>query len=144
MKNNKLSIEELLNQWGQRTVFVSRDYTISLLMSELKNTDKLPKEINDILKTFNTEQLFALKYLLISCVDTSFHDTLWSIESYPEYKLMLEHSKESLLNVDEELNAVFGTGITGAILDYVDKFSKYNTADEFLETGKLEKESEDK
>ncbi len=141
MKNNKLSIEELLNQWGQRTVFVSRDYTISLLMSELRNTNKLPKKINDIVKTFNTEQLFALKYLLISCVDTSFHDALWSIESYPEHKLMLEHSKESLLNVDEELNAVFGTGITGAILDYIDKFSKYNTADEFLETGRLEKKN---
>lgn len=144
MKNSKLSIEESLDQWGQRTVFVARDYTISLLMNELKNTDKLPKKVGTAIQTLNKEQLFALKYLLLSCIDTSFHNTLWSIESYPEHKLMLGQTKEHFLDLDEELNITFGTGITGAILDYIDKFSKYNAIDEFLKTGKLEKEITDK
>ena len=139
MKNN---IEEIIKIFGKRLIKVSRDYTISIVLSELKD-QRLPIVIQKIIGSFSEEQCKAMIYLLISAVDKTFHDTLWSIESYPEYKIIVNNDNE-IIDIDDSLNELIGAGLTGAALEFIDEYSKYNTADDFLETGKLEKEPIDK
>jgi hypothetical protein len=131
MKDNEVKV--LIEQFGENLIKVARDYTISLALDSLKKEEKLPLEIRDIVVKLDDRQLFALKYLLISNIDTAIHDALWSIESYSNYKLIIETPAKQV-DIEDECDS-----ITGASLDFIEKYSKYNTEEAFLETGEIEK-----
>ena len=130
MNSNRVDV--LIEKFGETLVKVARDYTISLAMNSLEN-NKLPDRIKKAISNLSNEQLFALKYLLIKNIDTAIHDTLWAIESYPNYKVIIE-DQEQQIDLDNELDS-----LTGATLCFVDEYSKYNSYDELLKTERLEK-----
>ncbi len=133
--------KRILNRFAKRLVFVSRDYTISLLLEYLNNSKRLPERIAKALSTLDDEQLFMLKYFLLEGIDTAFHDAMWSIESYDDHRILI--GNDDPINVEDACDKFIGAGLTGSVLEFIDEFSKYNTADEFLETGKLEKVQEE-
>jgi hypothetical protein len=136
LKNNE--VKNLIEQFGKNLVEVARDYTISLALDSLKRKEKLPPRIMNVVNELSDEQLFALKYLLVSNIDTAMHDTLWSIESYSNYKLIIE-TPVNPINIEDECDS-----ITGISLDFIEKYSKYNTEETFLETGEIEKKPKSK
>jgi hypothetical protein len=131
MKDTETKV--LIEQFGENLVKVARDYTISLALDSLKQKEKMPSVIRDIVIKLDDRQLFALKYLIVSSIDTAIHDTLWSIESCSNYKLMIETPAEQI-NIEDECDS-----ITGVTLDFIDKYSRYNTEENFLETGEIER-----
>ena len=131
-----MEIDQEIEEFGEKLVHVSRDYTISLLLKDIKNCDTFPRNVANFLKNLDEKQLLIIKYLLVSCVDTTFHDTLWSIESYSNHKLFIK-TEDGFIDVDQETD-----GLTGGALGFIDRYSKYNTAEDILKTGKIEKKPE--
>lgn len=132
-----MEINKEIEEFGKKLVHVSRDYTISLLLKDIKNCDTYPESVAKFLENLNKEQLLILKYLLVSCIDTAFHDTLWSIESYSNHKLFIK-TEDCFIDVDHETDS-----LTGSALEFIDRYSKYNTPEDILKTGEIEKKPEE-
>ena len=130
---------DAIYEFGKSVVISARDRTIRGIIQLLNGEarDSLGKFLFEEIekKDFSREILYAL---LLDCVDNTINDLLWSFEQNEgKYKILTSNYK------GREFDIVAGSdGLCVGQWEFIDEFSQYNTADEFLETGELEKVQE--
>ena len=96
----------------------------------------LSKKIQNM--QFSDEQKEFIKLLVVDSIDVAMVSLFIDFqESMGKYKIVTNDKQGQPFDIVTESD-----GLPYGYLEFIDEFSKYNTADEFLETGELEKVQE--
>lgn len=131
--------EYLIEEFGKDVAIKARDYTISNIERLLSKKSKGIANMSfDLIRDLPPDKLEAVKHLLIHYVDGAIHDLFAKFnESCGKYKIVTKDESGNDLDIVAESD-----GLNYEYLGLIDEFSKYNSAEVFLETGKLEKDKE--
>lgn len=135
---------DTIYEFGKTVAVNAREHAIQNIFDLLtqKRNDLRGKLLAEKMaeSNFSQRQIDSIKMLAIDCIDMALYGIFVNFEeSMGQYKIMAKDKQGRLFDMVTESD-----GLPYGYLEFVDRFSKYSTADEFLETGKLEKDTVDK
>ncbi|WP_424407738.1 hypothetical protein [Pasteurella sp. PK-2025] len=109
-----------LEEFGKVYIDDVRDRTILLLENILKGQVNAPrfKDLQENLNQLGVEEIELIKYITISLIDNTLHNTLCLFEEYPEYELISDG--ENIIDLSDGLSAELYTDD-----GWIKKYSKY-------------------
>ena len=131
-------------EFGKEVAIKAREHAIQNIFDLLsqKRADYMGKLLAEQISrsNFSVEQIENIKMLAIDCIDVALYGIFLNFEqSMGKYKIITSTEDGESIDIVTQSD-----GLTYGYLEFIDGYSKYNTADDFLETGKLEKEPIDK
>jgi len=130
---------DIIYRFGKDVVVQARDMTIRGSLSILDGTANAPR-YKDMLKkmeelAFSKEQKEYMLSLVINSIDGAINNLIWMMEeNNDKYAFVAKCADGTQFDIEQKSD-----GLCMGQWEFIDEFSKYNTADEFLETGELEK-----
>ncbi len=136
MRRDKL---EVVYDFGKEVIIQARDITIREDFEIVDGTSKAPSDIalHNELGTLSDSQKNTIKKLLVNSIDGAINNLLWMMEEHnDQYAFVAKCDDGTQFDIEQESD-----GLCIGQYEFVDRFSKYNSILDILETGKLEKEA---
>lgn len=134
---------DIIYRFGKEVIVQARDVTIHGSLSILDGTANAPsykkmfKKMEEL--TFSREQKEYMLSLIIDSIDGAINNLIWMMEeNNDKYAFWAKCADGTQFDIEQESD-----GLCVGQWEFIDEFSQYNTADEFLETGRLEKVQEE-
>ena len=137
-------LEKVIKEFGKEIVIEARDYTLSnlerLFEGKSRGNDNV---LFEKIKCLPPDVLCTIEQLIVDYIDEAIHDLFLKFnESLGKYKIITENEKGKFTNLTEESEE----GLNYEYFNFIDSFSKYNSAYNFNEeiqnSWKLSKNSE--
>jgi hypothetical protein len=128
---------DIIYDFGKDVVVKARDMTIEEDFGIVNGTSKPPSNIklHRELSNFSDEQKNTVKKLIINSIDGAINNFLWMMEqNNDKYAFVAKCEDETEFDIEQESD-----GLCMGQWVFIDEYSKYNTVDEFLETGEIKK-----
>lgn len=132
-----VSNQDKVYQFGKDIVIEARDNSIENLNMLFARKSKSNRgKLFELISHLPEDVICAIKNIILYSIDDSFHSILGRFDKYSgKYRIVVGDIGETAFDIVEESD-----GLAYGLLEFIDEYSKYNTADEFLATGKLEKD----
>lgn len=139
-KMNEKEKLDIIYGFGKDVIIKARDMTINSDFGIIEGTSKAPSyvELHKELANFNNEQKNTVKRLIINSIDGAINNFLWMMEqNNDKYAFTAKCKDGTQFDIEQESD-----GLCMEQYAFIDEYSKYNDILKILETGKIEKESE--
>ncbi len=122
---SNFSNEELLNLFGLKLIYTSRDKTIKEAFNTLKGNikDKYSLKLAKKLKDAPPKELEAIKEIIIDSVDGALNNFLWFLDENDIFDISCTKNNQTILLKETS------DGLSVDYWNFVDEFSKYKRVD---------------
>lgn len=130
---------DIIYEFGKDVITEARDITIKQSLNTIDGISKAPLRIKlySKLQGITDQQKDVIKEIIIDSIDGAINNFLWMMEeNNDKYAFTAKCGNGEAFDIEQESD-----GLCMGQWEFIDQYSKYNTVDEILETGKIEKES---
>ena len=140
MENKKV---ETIYGFGKDVIVEARDRSINEEFRIMNGASKAPEFIK-IYSQFNAlnfteEQKKYIKFFIIESIDRAINNFIWMMEcNNNKFAFVAKEENNSCFDIEQESD-----GLCIGQWEFIDRYSKYNTAEDMLRTGEIEKKLEE-
>ena len=141
MENKKL---DTIYNFGKEVIVEARDMTIESQLKVINRTTRPPFRVALYKKMlaldFSEEQKSLVTTMLIDAIDGAINNFIWMMEcNNNKFAFVAKEEDGSCFDIEQESD-----GLCVRQWEFIDRYSKYNTAEDMLKTGEIEKKPEEK
>ncbi|MDR3179911.1 MAG: hypothetical protein LBT70_03355 [Holosporaceae bacterium] len=130
---------DIIYNFGKNVIIAARDMTIKEKFEIVNGSSNAPLyiKLHEELASFNSEQKKIIQKLMITSIDGAINNFLWMMEqNNDKYAFVAKCKNGEQFDIEQESD-----GLCMGQWVFIDEYSKYNTVDEILETGKIGKKT---
>ncbi len=140
MENKKL---DTIYEFGRKVVVEARDTTIESHLKIIDGSTKptfriaLHKKIQAL--GFTEEQKSLVTTMLVDAIDGAINNFIWMMEcNNDKFAFVAKEEDNSCFDIEQESD-----GLCIGQWEFIDRYSRYNTAEDMLKKGEIEKKPEE-